>query len=149
MYPYHTSGIFSAEGGMGIHDREDMMEHLRRFFAENEREGYLSFRISTAQGAFPVRSAKITVTKDLGDGYQVSLTLAADESGNIERVRLPAPSRAGALSTGTARPYAAYDVQVSAPEYVTKRLEGVAIIEGITSLQPVELQPMLIRGGAE
>lgn len=145
MYPYRfgKGRIFSTEGA-GHYDRKILMERLQRFWEENEGEGYLSFQISTAQGALPVKSAKVTVTKDLGDGYGFSMTVEADESGN-GRLRLPAPSRAA----GSARYYTAYDVQISAPEYVTKRLTDVAIIEGITSQQPVELQPTLIRSFSE
>lgn len=143
-YCFGTKRIFSAEGAVH-YDRKILMERLQRFWEENEGEGYLSFQISTAQGALPVKSAKVIVTKDLGDGYGLSMTVEADESGNVRRLRLPAPSRAA----GSARYYTAYDVQVSAPEYVTRRLTDVTIIEGITSQQPVELQPTLIRNFSE
>lgn len=147
MYPYRSSEkrIFSAESEPGLYDRNALMERLQRFWEENGSEGYLTFQISTAQGAVPVKSAKIIITKDLGGGYGFSMTVAVDESGNAERIRLPAPSRAKA----TATPYAAYDVQISAPDYVTRNLRDVAIIEGITSQQPVELQPMLRRSTTE
>lgn len=143
VYPYQSNGkqIFSAESEAGLYDRKALMERLQRFWEENGSEGYLAFQISTAQGAVPVKSAKITITKDLGGGYGFSMTIAADESGNAGRIRLPAPSRA----KNSAKPYAAYDIEISAPEYVTKNLRDVAIIEGITSQQPVELQPMLRR----
>lgn len=153
MYPYQSNEkrIFSAESEAGMYDRHILMERLRNFFDENESEGYLSFQISTAQGAFPVKSAKITITKDLGGGYGFSMTVISDESGNVEKIRLPAPSREKALSSSAAsvHPYAAYDVQVSAPQYVTKKLADIAIIEGITSLQPIELQPTLRQGVSE
>lgn len=146
MYPYRfgKESIFSAESA-GHSDREMILKRLQRFWEENEGEGYLSFQISTAQGALPVKAARVTVTKDLGGGYGLSMTVESDESGNVGKLRLPAPSRAARA----ARPYTAYDVQISAPEYVTKRLTDVAIIEGITSQQPVELQPTLMRSFSE
>lgn len=147
MYPYrfNEKRIFSSESATWHYDRAVLMERLQRFWEENEGEGYLSFQISTAQGALPVKSAKVTVTKDLGDGYGFMMTAETDESGTVGRLRLPAPSRA----SGSARHYTAYDVQISAPEYVTKRLKDVAIIEGITSQQPVEMQPTLLRSISE
>ena len=141
MYPYRfgKENIFSAES-TGHSDREMILKRLQRFWEENEGEGYLS--------ASPTKRAiklMVTVTKDLGDGYGLSMTVESDENGNVGKLRLPAPSRAARA----ARPYTAYDVQVSAPEYLTKRLTDVAIIEGITSQQPVELQPTLMRSFSE
>jgi hypothetical protein len=74
LYPYRfgKENIFSAES-TGHSDREMILKRLQRFWEENEGEGYLSFQISTAQGALPVKAARVTVTKDLGDGYGLSM----------------------------------------------------------------------------
>ena len=133
MYPYFQKNtpLHAAE-----HTAADP---IRTFLSQNPAFGTLLFQVTGGQGAFPVEGATITITKALADGVSLSLRVVTDESGKTVPLSLPAPSRALSQAPNGGVVYAAYQAEVSAPNYVTTDIRDLPIFDGITTIQPVNL----------
>lgn len=133
MYPYFQKNtpLHAAESTAA--------DPIRTFLTQNPAFGTLLFQVTGGQGAFPVEGATITITKALADGVSLSLRVVTDESGKTVPLSLPAPSRALSQAPNGGVVYAAYQAEVSAPNYVTTDIRDLPIFDGITTIQPVNL----------
>ena len=133
MYPYFQKNtpIHAAESTAA--------DPIRTFLTQNPAFGTLLFQVTGGQGAFPVEGATITITKSLADGVSLSLQAVTDESGKTVPLSLPAPSRALSQAPNGGIVYAAYQAEISAPNYVTTDIRDLPIFDGITTIQPVNL----------
>ena len=133
MYPYFQKNtpIHAAESTAA--------DPIRTFLTQNPAFGTLLFQVTGGQGAFPVEGATITITKALADGVSLSLQAVTDESGKTVPLSLPAPSSALSQAPNGGVVYAAYQAEVSAPNYVTTDIRDLPIFDGITTIQPVNL----------
>ena len=133
MYPYFQKNtpLHAAESTAA--------DPIRTFLTQNPAFGTLLFQVTGGQGAFPVEGATITITKALADGVSLSLQAVTDESGKTVPLSLPAPSRALSQAPNGGVVYAAYQAEVSAPNYVTTDIRDLPIFDGITTIQPVNL----------
>lgn len=108
--------------------------------------GYLIIKAVTGSGALPVAGATVLVRNyaEGGDADSGDLitSMKTDINGNTERLALPAPSKALSQKPGVIRPYAMYTVDVTADGYGGQQFIGVPIFDGITSVQPVELNSL-------
>ena len=103
-----------------------------------ETFGYLIVNSRTALGALPVPGANIKV---IGGGN--TYTFVTDESGASPRIELPAPSRTYSLSPNQGGvPYSSYDVTVTATDYYPVEIKSIPIIDGIVSVQDVNMIPL-------
>ena len=133
MYPYFQKNT-------PIHAAENTAaDPIRTFLTQNPAFGTLLFQVTGGQGAFPVEGATITITKALADGVSLSLQAVTDESGKTVPLSLPAPSRALSQAPNGGVVYAAYQAEISAPNYVTTDIRDLPIFDGITTIQPVNL----------
>ena len=133
MYPYFQKNtpLHAAESTAA--------DPIRTFLTQNPAFGTLLFQVTGGQGAFPVEGATITITKALADGVSLSLRVVTDESGKTVPLSLPAPSRALSQAPNGGVVYAAYQAEVSAPNYVTTDIRDLPVFDGITTIQPVNL----------
>ena len=133
MYPYFQKNtpLHAAE--------RTAADPIRTFLSQNPAFGTLLFQVTGGQGAFPVEGATITVTKALDDRLDLSITVVTDESGKTEPISLPAPSRTLSQAPNGGIVYAAYQAEVSAPNYVTTEIRDLPVFDGITTIQPVNL----------
>ena len=133
MYPYFQKNtpLHAAESTAA--------DPIRTFLTQNPAFGTLLFQVTGGQGAFPVEGATITITKALADGLSLSLRVVTDESGKTVPLSLPAPSRVLSQAPNGGVVYAAYQAEVSAPNYVTTDIRDLPIFDGITTIQPVNL----------
>ena len=133
MYPYFQKNtpIHAAESTAA--------DPIRTFLTQNPAFGTLLFQVTGGQGAFPVEGATITITKSLADGVSLSLQAVTDESGKTVPLSLPAPSSALSQAPNGGIVYAAYQAEISAPNYVTTDIRDLPIFDGITTIQPVNL----------
>lgn len=102
--------------------------------------GYLQFRVFTAGGAFPVEDAHIYVSSDNGD---VVHSLTTDSGGLTRKVALAAVPKGQSLAPGNDKPYSTYNVVITKNGYRTVEDINVPIFDSVTSIQPVELIPLL------
>lgn len=139
MYPYFQKNtpLSAAESTAA--------DPLQRFLAQNPAFGTLLFQVTGGQGAFPVAGATVVLSRMLDDRQTLSITLTTDESGKTEPISLPAPSRELSQSPGNGPVFAIYQAEISAPNYVPTRIRDLPVFDGITTIQPVNLSP-IIRG---
>lgn len=109
---------------------------------------WLQFQLTTGGGALPVSGASVTVTDPESGEYRV---LVSDASGQTGLLPLPAPDAALSLMPNPPeRPYALYNASVRAAGYLPVEIEGIQLFGGMTSIEPVELEPApAVRGQAE
>lgn len=100
--------------------------------------GLLIVQVFTALGAFPVPNALVSVSDDSG----VIAVLETGRDGRTSALALPTPILSESFTPGTI-PYALYTVDTSADGFYPVQSVDVAVYPGITSLQRVELRPVL------
>lgn len=107
-----------------------------------DSNGSLRVRAYTAGGALPVKDAVVRITGAEEDNRMIAYSLVTDRDGQTESVVLPAPSINYSLSPDPGElPYSVYDVVITAPGYLTRRINGLTIFSGINSLQTVNMIP--------
>lgn len=109
----------------------------------NTEYGSLSVRAYTAGGALPVVGAIVRIFGAEEGNRDVVHSLLTDVDGRAPTVKLPAPSKTYSMAPNPSeRPYALYDIEISADEYYTKQIRGVSVFPGITSLQLLNMIPL-------
>ena len=101
----------------------------------NGEKGYLKVVVSTADGALPIKNARVTIQGE--DGSE--LVLFTDESGLTESVALSAPPPALSQTAGGTTPFTSYRVTVDKEGFYPHVTGWVPIFSGISARQPVNL----------
>lgn len=116
--------------------------------------GRLYVKVSTAQGAIPVKDAVVFVTPYVQNGSSVNETysLRTNEDGLTQILELSAPAKSLSLSPGSKIvPYSEYVLTVKKEGYKNAQLIGIPVFDGITSIQNIFLIPLtedeLLNGG--
>lgn len=104
-------------------------------------EGQLTFSVTSTVGMIPVENATITIS-DQNAPENILATVTTDENGQTQNITLQAPPFAFSQAPGQERPYASYDVEISAPGYENVRIEGTEVLSDAISLQPVRMNPV-------
>lgn len=100
--------------------------------------GKLKINVFTGNEAFPVISAFVKVLKD----GELLFSEFTDQSGSVQEIYLPAPSRKISEIPRNGKGYAEYRVEVSHPRFNSVVLENVPVFDGVRSIQPVALEPV-------
>jgi hypothetical protein len=104
--------------------------------------GSLRIRTYTAGGALPVKGANVRITGAEEDNRLISYSLQTDRNGQTEIVNLPAPSVDYSLSPNPAEvPYSVYDLVITAPGYLPKKINGLTVFSGVNSVQLINMIP--------
>ncbi len=105
--------------------------------------GYIIVRVSAANGAVPVENALVTVYDADKEKSGIAATRMTDSGGKTDKIELSAPMRSLSESPySTQRPYAVYNVDVSAEGYYDSFNFEVPVFDGITSVLPVVMLPL-------
>ena len=111
--------------------------------------GFLEVYVKTASGAFPIENAQVTIYEYQADDKNnpskgnLVYSLLTDENGRTPKVALRTKNKALSTSPGNENPYSVYQVGVSREGFYNNKYINVPIFQGVTSLQPVELIPLL------
>jgi hypothetical protein len=106
--------------------------------------GYLTVRVSTANGAIPLENASVNIRGGDIQASDVIYALATNSDGLTPTVSLSTPPLSASTSPQTDEPsYAVYNVDVYADGYVPAFFHNVPIFSGINSVQPAVLVPRL------
>ena len=102
--------------------------------------GFLIVKAYLAADALPVEGALVRV-ESVDEGVSgVARSRITDRDGVAGPIPLPAPPLAFSRSPSPEeQPYATYRVTVIADGYYTKRVYGVAVFDGITTVLPVNM----------
>ena len=107
-----------------------------------DSSGSLSVRAFTAGGALPVKGAIVRIQGAEQNNSQIAYSLITDRDGLTETVVLPAPSVNFSLSPNpTELPYSVYNLEITAPGYFTKRINGLTVFSGVHSVQLINMIP--------
>ncbi|MEG2582966.1 MAG: hypothetical protein RSA27_00460 [Oscillospiraceae bacterium] len=107
-------------------------------------EGYLIVQVFIANMSIPIEGAHVTITKTVGDTQEIIKKLTTDKSGRTEQLALPAPSRKLSQNPGTTSlSYGVYNTYVEQAGYYVEENLNVPIFDGIRSIQPISLTPIL------
>ncbi len=108
-------------------------------------QGSLQFTIRTAESAFPVPAAEITLLSP--DGQVLGRDRVTEENGSVSRTFLiDAPERSLSLSPQEIQPYSVVDARIEADGFYTYLIRGIQIFAGEDSTLPAEMIP---RGQSE
>jgi hypothetical protein len=122
-----------------------LTEFFNSFMSSNPGSGAIVFEVhedSPVRGRIPVKNARVTISRLLGDDYYLSKIVTSNENGETEPVVLPTVSRELSLKPGENRVFAAYSASVEAPGYQRQDLYDIQIFDGITSIQHVNMAPV-------
>ncbi len=105
--------------------------------------GWISVNVRTGENASPVEGASVIITS-MADGNLIfKATGITDESGQIKKMALPAPSVNLSLdSENLIKPYSVYDISVYADGFFRERSIDVPVFAGITSVQQFNMVPL-------
>lgn len=121
---------------------EIVYDNYAEFEKRNIGRGTLIFKIFAGQQSYPIKNAKITVSKKFRDEDFIIAELETNQSGATEPLSLPAPPKE--LSQGsqnTLRPFAQYNAVVVKDGYAQVDLFNIPIFDGIQSVQNVLMIP--------
>ncbi len=121
---------------------EIVYDNYEEFEKRNIGRGSLIFKIFAGQQSYPIKNAKITVSKKFRNEEFIIAELETNQSGATEPLSLPAPPKE--LSQGsqnTLRPFAQYNAVVVKNGYSQVDLFNIPIFDGIQSVQNVLMIP--------
>lgn len=103
--------------------------------------GWLTVRAQTG-GAYPVEGALVKIRGAEEENAEIIYSILTDRDGLTEKIKLPAPSPALSMYPDAKElPYSIYDLEIDAEGYAPKRIYGLTIFPGISSIQVVGLVP--------
>ncbi len=106
-----------------------------------DNTGTLRINVFSSLGIIPISGATVTIS-DTANPTEVIATLTTDESGLTEEISLPTPPLALSLSPSEIRPYAEYNIEVTAPGYEPVQVFGSQLLADEFSLQSIRMNPL-------
>ena len=111
----------------------------------NSEIGRLLVSVTSSVGFIPIKNAtvKIYAERQSADQERVLVeTLNTNESGQTDRVDLPTPPRSLSQEPSEIRPYAEYDMEISAEGYEPVSITGSEVMSDELAVQNVEMNPI-------
>ncbi len=103
--------------------------------------GLLQVNIVNIENNFPVSGATVSIRNQENPDTVVE-EVTTDSSGQTEQVSLAAPPLEYSLRPGDERPYAEYQLNISAPGFRPIQIDGTELLPDATAIQPVRLEPL-------
>lgn len=103
--------------------------------------GLLQVNIVNIENNFPVSGATVSIRNQENPDTVVE-EVTTDSSGQTEQVSLAAPPLEYSLRPGDERPYAEYQLNISAPGFRPIQIDGTELLPNATAIQPVRLEPL-------
>ena len=122
-----------------------LTEFFSSFMSSNPGSGAVVFEVhedSPVRGRIPVKNARITISRLLGNDYYLSKIVESDANGETDPVVLPTVSRELSLKPGEGRVFETYRASIEAPGYQRQDIYDIQIFDGITSIQHVNMTPI-------
>ena len=107
-----------------------------------DSSGTLRIRAYTAGGALPVAGATVRIMGADENNRLINYSLTTDIDGLTKAVTLPAPLIEYSMSpTAAEQPYSVYNVEITAPGYLSKKISGLNVFAGVDSIQLINMIP--------
>lgn len=97
----------------------------------------------TASGAIPISNALVTISSVIGDAVTVVASTETGVDGRTLPIPLPSQPISNSSRPGNDMPYSLYNIDTDASGFYGVRNIDVPIYPGITSIQQVELIPLI------
>ena len=117
-----------------------MKKEMSACAADLTDRGFLQVNIVNIENNFPIRNATVTIRNQITPDTVLD-QVTSNSSGQTEQVELATPPLELTLHPGDVKPYAEYQLDISAPGFKPARIEGTEILAGATAIQPVRLEP--------
>ena len=104
--------------------------------------GFLKVITRTASEAMPMPNVTVTVSAIVDGESRLFYTTTTNESGETERIPLPAPVQKSEQQPNEIPLFQSYDVSIHYPGYFRMESRSVPIFAGITSLQKFAMIPL-------
>ncbi|MDO5558644.1 MAG: hypothetical protein Q4F95_03505 [Oscillospiraceae bacterium] len=109
----------------------------------NGNIGYLRVRVFESKKMFPIKNARVEVSRMENGSRKIYANVLTDENGSTGEISLPAMPKSYSLDkmfsmTGE-KPYLEYDVSAQAENFRPEMNKKVSIFEDIVSVQSIEL----------
>ena len=118
-----------------------------------ENIGFLVVDVKTSSGALPIEGAKVNIYEYLPNtesvGGELVFSVLTDRDGKTPKLALDAKSKELSMSPGNENQFAIYNISVEKEGYYNNRYINAPVFQGITSIQPVELIPLLEYASAD
>lgn len=108
---------------------------------ENTARGQIIIEVTSALGLIPVQNATVRIAYT-AEPENTLEEVTTDENGQTQRLTLPAPPVELSLEPQDIRPYAEYDIGVSAPGYETVHVVGSELLADELSIQNITMNPV-------
>lgn len=109
--------------------------------SDNTSRGQLIVDVTSSLGLIPVKNATVRISYTSSPESTIE-EISTDESGQTEIVTLPAPPVELSLEPNEERPYAEYDIAVTAPGYETVHVSGSELLADELSIQNITMNPL-------
>ncbi len=113
-------------------------DDLNSELSPNKSYGYIQATARAASQAQPLAGVSVYISR----GDDLLYTLLTDESGQTDKVRLPAPPIAKNQDEAKTQPFSVYNVSAYLEGYAQLRSEAVPVFAGVTSVQPFNMVPL-------
>lgn len=124
---------------------EESGEKLGKYIEDTDYngEGYIIVNVRAGDQADPIENAVVHISS-INDGNRFfNVTGVTDESGTTQKFAVPTPSLSYSQTPDSkVRPYALYDISVTARGFFNARSVDVPVFEGITSVQNFSMIPL-------
>lgn len=124
---------------------EESGEKLGKYLEDTEYngKGYIIVNVRAGDQADPIENAVVHISS-INDGNRFyNATGVTDNSGTTQRFIVPTPSLSYSQTPDSnVRPYALYDISVTAKGFFNARSVDVPVFEGITSVQSFSMIPL-------
>lgn len=118
-----------------------------------ENIGFLEVAVKTANGALPIAEAKVNVYEYSQEGAaskgKLLYSVLTDEDGHTPRLALDAKSKELSMTPDSKNPFTVYNIGVEREGFYNNQYINAPIFQGITSIQPVELIPLMEYGRSD
>lgn len=123
--------LTSAEAEYGSFDK---------FLQINPARGLLKVEVYAADRSFPISNARVVVLKSIAGRNYAFYDVRTNAEGIVDELVLP--TKSGDVYEGVAVPFTGYSVSVEHPDYENMILRNVFIFDHITSVLPVDMEPL-------
>lgn len=112
-----------------------------RMMQDQPGTGQLRVNVTSEQTNRPVEDATVQISYT-GEPDSTIEELRTNNIGRTDVVDLRTPPLEYSLSPGNTQPYSEYTINVTAPGYEPFVVSGVELLDGVTALQNIQMQPV-------
>lgn len=102
--------------------------------------GELKIDVQSQENQIPIKNATIQIAYT-GEPDKIIEEVSTRNIGSTENITLNTPPVEYSLSPGNVQPYSEYNLTISAEGFETAVISGVELLEGVLSIQNIQLKP--------